>query len=121
MTEEGVMSGRYRSTVETAEPVQVFVVQDRSPEELQALATLENDRMRLMHQLAQLEREENGEGMGGDPGDRGAQAAGVSKRAAMRRIWVKMLAEVERALARLESGDYGRCEMCSGPIPAERL
>ncbi|MEU3464036.1 TraR/DksA C4-type zinc finger protein [Streptomyces sp. NPDC006733] len=31
------------------------------------------------------------------------------------------LADLDRALARLEQGDYGRCETCGAPIPAERL
>jgi DnaK suppressor protein len=31
------------------------------------------------------------------------------------------LADVESALARLESGDYGRCEDCGRPIGKERL
>ncbi|GAA3720703.1 TraR/DksA C4-type zinc finger protein [Streptomyces tremellae] len=31
------------------------------------------------------------------------------------------LAEVERALGRLERGEYGRCLGCGGAIPAERL
>lgn len=31
------------------------------------------------------------------------------------------LADLDRALERLERGDYGRCEGCGEPIPAERL
>lgn len=31
------------------------------------------------------------------------------------------VAELDRALERLESGDYGRCEVCGTQIPAERL
>lgn len=31
------------------------------------------------------------------------------------------LAEVDRALARLDQGDYGRCEICGEPIAPERL
>ncbi len=31
------------------------------------------------------------------------------------------VAEFDEALARLESGEYGRCESCGAPIPAERL
>lgn len=31
------------------------------------------------------------------------------------------LAEVDAALARVEAGDYGTCEVCGRPIPAERL
>lgn len=30
-------------------------------------------------------------------------------------------AEVVRALAALDDGSYGRCEVCGSPIPAERL
>ncbi|HET9168269.1 MAG TPA: TraR/DksA C4-type zinc finger protein [Actinospica sp.] len=33
----------------------------------------------------------------------------------------KHVADFDRALERLESGDYGRCEVCGEPIPAERL
>jgi RNA polymerase-binding protein DksA len=31
------------------------------------------------------------------------------------------LRQVENALARIESGEYGRCEVCGQEIPAERL
>ncbi|WSZ86822.1 TraR/DksA C4-type zinc finger protein [Streptomyces sp. NBC_00859] len=31
------------------------------------------------------------------------------------------LADVDRALERIERGEYGRCERCGEPIPAERL
>ncbi len=31
------------------------------------------------------------------------------------------LADVEHAIARLEAGDYGTCEVCGQPIPEERL
>ncbi|MET8014042.1 TraR/DksA C4-type zinc finger protein [Streptomyces sp. NPDC005271] len=31
------------------------------------------------------------------------------------------LADLDQALERLERGDYGRCEKCGEPIPAERL
>ncbi|MFD6800143.1 TraR/DksA family transcriptional regulator [Streptomyces cyaneofuscatus] len=31
------------------------------------------------------------------------------------------LAELDLAVERLESGDYGRCEVCGKPIPAARL
>jgi RNA polymerase-binding transcription factor DksA len=31
------------------------------------------------------------------------------------------MAELDDALVRLDAGDYGRCETCGEPIPAERL
>jgi DnaK suppressor protein len=33
----------------------------------------------------------------------------------------RRLADVEAALERREAGDYGVCEICGRPIPAERL
>lgn len=32
-----------------------------------------------------------------------------------------VLTEARRALAALEAGSYGRCEVCERPIPSERL
>jgi DnaK suppressor protein len=46
--------------------------------------------------------------------DRLAQVAAHEKLLAMR-------PEVLRALAKLEEGSYGRCDVCGGPIGAERL
>lgn len=31
------------------------------------------------------------------------------------------LADIDNALARMDTGDYGRCRHCSAPIPLERL
>jgi len=31
------------------------------------------------------------------------------------------LAELDSALERFDAGDYGRCERCGNPIPAQRL
>jgi DnaK suppressor protein len=31
------------------------------------------------------------------------------------------LGDLDRALDRLDGGDYGRCEVCGEPIPAQRL
>lgn len=33
----------------------------------------------------------------------------------------EQLAALDRAVERLERGEYGRCEVCGEPIPAERL
>ncbi len=33
----------------------------------------------------------------------------------------EQLRQVEKALARIESGEYGRCEVCGKEIPSERL
>ncbi|MGH2688294.1 MAG: TraR/DksA family transcriptional regulator, partial [Actinomycetota bacterium] len=44
-----------------------------------------------------------------------AQVAALADRARVR------LADLERALERVDAGDHGRCEVCGRPIPAERL
>jgi len=46
--------------------------------------------------------------------DRLAQVAAHEKLLAMR-------ADIRRALAKLDDGSYGRCDVCGGPIGAERL
>jgi RNA polymerase-binding transcription factor DksA len=33
----------------------------------------------------------------------------------------EQLRQIEKALARIESGEYGRCEICGKEIPVERL
>lgn len=47
---------------------------------------------------------------------RGREAAHVAATRAR-----EAMAEVERALARMDEGTYGRCEACELPIPFERL
>ncbi|TXS44762.1 TraR/DksA family transcriptional regulator [Streptomyces sp. t39] len=41
----------------------------------------------------------------------------IAQQSAIRRV----LTEIEAAFARLERGDYGRCEGCARPVPHERL
>lgn len=40
---------------------------------------------------------------------------------ALRRAAAVALNDVNAALTRMESGDYGRCTRCAQPIPADRL
>jgi RNA polymerase-binding transcription factor DksA len=51
----------------------------------------------------------------------GQTAAARNTSEALRHLLDEIQLDVERALARLETGDYGICEDCSQPIPLERL
>jgi DnaK suppressor protein len=92
-------------------------------------ARLDAERTRLLavihgldEQLEQLSTGEAGEHPAGDHladvgSDLGEQETMLTLESNEREI----LAEVERALERLDEGVYGQCERCGQPIPFERL
>jgi len=51
----------------------------------------------------------------------GQAAAARNTSEALRHLLDELQQDIERALARLETGDYGICEDCLEPIPIERL
>jgi len=55
------------------------------------------------------------------PADQGTETFEREKAQSIRIATEIQLTDVERALARLESGDYGVCEMCGKKIAEERL
>lgn len=86
--------------------------------------TLTTKRAELLEQMGQLETL---------PGDRGEISFGkrvgegtsmavdrLSQVAVHDKLQVT-LAEVERAIAKLDDGTYGRCDACGEPIPEARL
>jgi len=87
---------------------------------------LDAERTRISSALANLhEAGRSVDDEGGDPGGVGADSAaitfdreldeGLGEGAA------QTLAQVERALRRVEDGSYGTCERCGEPIGIERL
>ena len=58
------------------------------------------------------------EAAGADPSATGEDPHAVATRTATAR---RAIEEVNAALSRIADGSYGRCERCTGPIPAERL
>lgn len=56
-----------------------------------------------------------------EPIDIAQEAAARGTSEALRKLLAELQQDVEHALARLESGDYGVCEDCAQPIPPERL
>ncbi len=56
-----------------------------------------------------------------DPTDQASDAADGALNMALAQTESDELAQIETALARIESGDFGICEECGQSIPAERL
>ncbi len=61
----------------------------------------------------------------GDPGGVGADMASITfdreLDEGLEQGAVQTLAQIDRALARIEDGSYGTCERCGQPIAADRL
>lgn len=84
---------------------------------------LESERNRLREGL-QLKTSERSDKKGNAYGKRGEASLGSSefeKGLALAQRTREQLAEVERALEKLDSGTYGMCDSCGKPISPDRL
>ncbi len=91
-----------------------------------AAAVLTTEREKLVRQLAELGANESGELTGDmDYGDGFADAAAATaERTEVLGIVENlrgMLVDVDRALARVTEGSYGKCEACGKDIGADRM
>lgn len=91
-----------------------------------AKASLAHERERLVHQLAELGADEEGDLTGDvDFGDAFADAAAATaKRTETIGIvdaLKQQLTDVDAAMAKLEAGTYGSCDTCGNDIGADRL
>jgi DnaK suppressor protein len=90
-------------------------------------AKLEHDKAQLTERLELLKADSDsaGESREGSPygkrEEEATEAFELEKRMAMERNIRDSLAEVSKALARFETGNYGRCEMCGEEIEPHRL
>ncbi len=90
-------------------------------------ATLEQDRARLITEIAATEEEishllrEGGEGAGNDQADVGSNTFERDHEMSMAKNSRENLELVEGAIARIDKGTYGVCESCGGPIGKMRL
>jgi DnaK suppressor protein len=57
----------------------------------------------------------------GDAADAAFDASGEELASTLAELESKELAQIERALRRLKSGTYGKCEACAARIPVARL
>ncbi len=69
----------------------------------------------------QLASGENGESAGDDEADAGAKTYEREREIALTLNARDLLAQNERAIARIDAGTYGVCESCHRPIGKERL
>lgn len=99
-----------------------------TPDELAAVkAELEADRDRLTHELHATESgiadlvRDSGDGAGDDVADAGSKTFEREQGMSIADNARDLLLQTERALERLDTGTYGTCESCGGPIGKARL
>ena len=88
-------------------------------------ARLHTERNRLTEELNVRLGQNAAEGHEGSPYGKREETASecfeLEKRLASAQRLREQLAEIERALAKLENGTYGLCDSCGKPIPPARL
>ncbi|MDD5126904.1 MAG: TraR/DksA C4-type zinc finger protein [Dehalococcoidales bacterium] len=88
---------------------------------------LENERVRLEQELKQMEvdvstTEERREGSPfGKREEEATETMELEKRLALENRLRGQIAEIDRALSKMESGTYGKCDVCGQPIDPARL
>ena len=90
-------------------------------------AKLESEKQRLLDELEQLSEagrptEERREGSPfGKREEEATESLELERRLALEQGIKAQLADIENALAKIEAGKYGRCEVCGKPIEPARL
>lgn len=86
--------------------------------------TLQDKRAEILEQMGLLEQKPTDHGsisFGKRVGEGTAMAVDRLSQVAVHDRLQGTLADVDRALAKLAEGSYGRCDVCDEPIPEERL
>ena len=84
------------------------------------LTKLRADYDRAISDLHNLQRSSN-DGAGDDQADAGSKTFEREQELSIANNRRDLMTQVERALERIDSGTYGRCESCGEPIPKPRL
>jgi DnaK suppressor protein len=71
--------------------------------------------------IAELQRDRLTDSAGDDQADTGTKTFEREQEISLANNILERINQVERALERLEEGNYGWCERCGNPIPVERL
>ncbi len=98
----------------------------------EARKSLEEERGRLLSARPDLESEVEQESAGGEdvselasvdqhPADQATETFEREKDLSILESTEEQLRDIERALARIQDGSYGSCEVCGRPIGEERL
>lgn len=105
-------TAKARSTAET-EHIRVALVERR--DELQA----EYDR--TISEITELQRDRLTDSAGDDQADTGTKTGEREQEITLANNLLDRITQVERAIDRLGTGNYGWCERCGNAIPVERL
>jgi len=84
-------------------------------------SSLEGEAVHLRDQLRELDRDESSLEFDDNFADSAQVAAEQGENQALASQLREQLDDVEQALTKLDSGDYGRCEVCGQPIGEDRL
>lgn len=74
-----------------------------------------------MAEIAELQRDRLTDSAGDDQADTGTKTFEREQEISLANNLLERITQVERALERLDDGQYGWCERCGNPIPVERL
>ncbi|HEY8532809.1 MAG TPA: TraR/DksA C4-type zinc finger protein [Micromonospora sp.] len=74
-----------------------------------------------LSEIIELQRDRWTDSAGDDQADTGTKTFERAQEISLAHSILERINQVERALERLDEGNYGWCERCSGPIPVERL
>jgi len=117
-----------RSTSTTSAPDLAALPDDWTAEELAEVRTeLQDQATQLRGEIddaesvsAAVQRDASGEGSG-DEADAGSKTFEREHEMSLANNSRDLLQQVQRALARIDAGTYGRCESCGNAIPKPRL
>jgi len=95
-------------------------------EEIRAALAARLDELKTEHdqtllEIAELQRDRLTDSAGDDQADTGTKTFEREQEISLANNIAERISQVERALERLDEGNYGWCERCGNPIPVERL
>ena len=101
----------------------------RSPEETEAIRVALTERLTELQteydtsliEITTLARERLDDSAGDDQADTGTKTLEREQEITLANNLLERVTQVERAIERLGSGNYGWCERCGNAIPVERL
>lgn len=95
-------------------------------EQIQAALAARRDDLRAEYdqtlaEIAELQRDRLTDSAGDDQADTGTKTFEREQEISLANGILERINQVERAMERLEAGNYGWCERCGNAIPVERL
>ena len=95
-------------------------------EKIRAALAARRDELRAeydqtLSEITELQRDRLTDSAGDDQADTGTKTLEREQEISLANSIRERIAQVERALERLDEGGYGWCERCGDPIPVERL